>query len=136
MSMTEPRTGKQQFEALFRKVHRDAFHNGLEELKKEGIIRQDSELLTAINTSRSAFRRFIRGCHYGFDRAQKEIANTVAEYEIQVKQLTAELKDARRKRSKEMECNTLNLQMPSLHISSSKSLGCLEGCRLRMKSIE
>jgi len=56
-----------QFEKTFRDLHWRVFHNGIDALKKEGIIRLDSELLATIKRSSSAFRRFIRGCHYGFD---------------------------------------------------------------------
>jgi hypothetical protein len=43
-------------------------------------------------------RRFIRGCHYGWDRAQKEIARRVIELESQIIEARSELKELRRRR--------------------------------------
>lgn len=96
-----------QFEKTVRDLHRHVFHDGIDALKKEGIIRLDSELLTTIKTSSSAFRRFIRGCHYGFDLAQKGIGRAVCEREIRIRQLTSQLKSARRTRDKSVESNIL-----------------------------
>jgi hypothetical protein len=96
-----------QFEKTFRDLHWRVFHNGIDALKKEGIIRLDSELLATIKRSSSAFRRFIRGCHYGFELAQKGIGRVVCEREIRIRQLTSELKSARRVRDKSVESDIL-----------------------------
>lgn len=96
-----------RFEGIVRHLYWHVFHAGIDSLKQEGLIRSDSELFGTIENSASAFRRFIRGCHYGFDVAQKGIGRLVCECELEVRRLTRELKAARRQRDKNSEGNIL-----------------------------
>lgn len=88
---------RQEFEALVLKLDWQIFNFGIDELKKAEIIREDAELLPAINKSHSVMRRFVRGCHYGFEVAQRTISETVIQYECQIRLLLTELRQARRK---------------------------------------
>jgi hypothetical protein len=64
--------------------------NGIWELERKGY------RLTDIQHNRSVMRTFIRGCHYGYDLAQRQIAELVIESEDAVSDLTKRLKELRR----------------------------------------
>jgi putative SOS response-associated peptidase YedK len=61
----------------------------------------DDEECCRSDANSSAFRRFIRGCHYGWDVAQHKISNLVIDYEQQVRKLKKELRESLRNRDKE-----------------------------------
>jgi hypothetical protein len=100
-------TGPEPFEQTVRELHRYVFHGGIDALKQHGIIHRDEELLTKLEESPSVMRRFIRGCHYGFDLAQRQIGSLVIDREVQIRALTRQLKQQRRDRNKQGEVMTI-----------------------------
>jgi hypothetical protein len=102
-----------EFEAKLRTFHRQVFHGGLDALRQEGILRRDEDLLDLLDGSSSVMRRFIRGCHYGFDLAQRGIGSSVIDLETQIRSLTKQLKENRRVRDKKAELQTI-IEMTSL----------------------
>jgi hypothetical protein len=69
-----------------------AHTSGIWELEKKGFRLED------IAHSPSANRVFLRGCHYGYDLAQRRIGALVIEIELAINERTQELKTLRRAR--------------------------------------
>src|SRR2546426_2402891 len=67
--------GLDAFEPLLRKLHTLAFKGGIEALASRGLTMKD------IERDQAAHSRFIRGCHQGYDRAQRGIALALIECE-------------------------------------------------------
>jgi hypothetical protein len=81
------------FEPVLKRCMALAHTTGLQAL--EGVGRK----LADIGTSRGAYRRFIRGCHYGYDSAQRQIGALVIDLEEKILANETELKALRRQRS-------------------------------------
>jgi len=67
--------GLDPFEPLLRKLHTLAFTGGIEALASRGLTMKD------IERDEAARRRFLRGCHQGYDRAQQQVAAALIEFE-------------------------------------------------------
>lgn len=80
------------FEPLLRKIHTLAFTGGIDALASRGLTMKD------IEHDESARKRFIRGCHYGYDRAQQQIASAVIGIENARRSLAAEIRQLRSSR--------------------------------------
>jgi hypothetical protein len=80
------------FEPILNRLYELARRNGILELEKKGYGQADFE------SNPSVRRQFLRACHYGYDVAQRKIAQLVIEMEGDRRQLTTELKELRRKR--------------------------------------
>lgn len=81
------------FEPVLKRCVALAHTTGLRAL--EGVGRN----LDEIRTNRGAYRRFIRGCHYGYDSAQRQIGALVIDLEEEILANEAELKALRRQRN-------------------------------------
>src|SRR5438034_4910132 len=71
------------FEPQLRRITETAFTGGLDALAQAGRSVKD------IEHDLAAYRRFIRGCHYGFGLAQSHIANAVIDLESRIRAATA-----------------------------------------------
>jgi hypothetical protein len=71
------------FEGQLTRITETAFTGGLEALSQAG------RSITDIDGDMSAYREFIRGCHYGFGLAQSHIAEAVVELELRIRQVSA-----------------------------------------------
>lgn len=71
----------ERFDPLLDHVVDTAHTSGLQALAKVGLTLQD------IKSSPSAHRRFLRGCHYGFDLAQRHVTTAVIDLEGKAKSL-------------------------------------------------
>jgi hypothetical protein len=71
------------FEPQLRRITETAFTGGLDALAQTGRSVKD------IEHDLAAYRRFIRGCHYGFGLAQSHIADAVIDLENRVRAATA-----------------------------------------------
>jgi hypothetical protein len=89
------------FEQTLDKLYLQVFEGGIEALQKEGIISDPSTVKDITNRRGIGFRRFIRGCHYGWDLAQRRISELVIEYHNRVRELNASLKVDRKNRNRE-----------------------------------
>jgi len=94
------------FEPILGQLCSLVFEQGIAALQKAALLRDPKDLISVIDANASAFRRFIRGCHYGWDLAQHKISDLVIDYEQQVRKLKQELKESLRNRDREaMEKN-------------------------------
>jgi len=84
--------GLDAFEPLLRKLHTFAFTGGIEALASRGLTLKD------IERDQAAHGRFIRGCHQGYDRAQRGIAGALIEWEEARRAAAALLSEHRRNR--------------------------------------
>jgi hypothetical protein len=84
--------GLDPFEPLLRKLHTFAFTGGIEALASRGLTMKD------IERDQAAHGRFIRGCHQGYDRAQRGIAGALIEWEQARRTADALLREHRRNR--------------------------------------
>ena len=84
--------GLAAFETLLRKLHTCAFTGGIEALASRGLTMKD------IERDQAAHARFIRGCHQGYDRAQRGIAAALIEWEQTRRDAAALLSEHRRNR--------------------------------------
>src|SRR5438445_596632 len=84
--------GLDAFEPLLRKLHTFGFTGGIETLASRGLTMAD------IERDQAAHSRFIRGCHQGDDRAQRDIARALIEWE-QARRAAAALVNQRRQGS-------------------------------------
>lgn len=75
------------FEPLLDAVMTIAHTGGLQALAQAGLRLED------IKTSPSAHRRFLRGCHYGFDLAQRHVTKAVIDLEQKARSLGGEARD-------------------------------------------
>jgi hypothetical protein len=89
------------FEPILRQLETLVFEQGIEALQKADLLRDPKELTSVIDGNASAFRRFIRGCHYGWDLAQRKICELVIDYELQIRKMKQELKQSLRNRNRE-----------------------------------
>jgi hypothetical protein len=80
------------FAPVLRGVVRTAFTGGLQALAGIG------RTIEAIKTDGSARSRFLRGCHYGYDKAQQRIAWLVVDLQHRIDVSKAELAQLRRDR--------------------------------------
>jgi hypothetical protein len=88
------------FEPILKRICTLVFEQGIEALQKAALLRDPKDLISVIDANASAFRRFIRGCHYGWDLAQHKICELIIDYEQQVRKLRQELKESLRNRNK------------------------------------
>jgi len=77
------------FSPLLESVLSTAFTTGLDRLRSDGFKMED------IKTNERARRRFMHACHYGYDKAQKRIANEVLALQDQIGFAKRELKRLR-----------------------------------------
>src|SRR5205814_1477155 len=84
--------GLDDFEPLLRKLHTFAFTTGIETLAARGLTMKD------IERDRAAHSRFIRGCHQGYDRAQRGIAKALIEWQQERRTAAALVSEHRRNR--------------------------------------
>ncbi len=91
----------ENFDSQLRAVHYTLFNHGLDALREHGLIRADREIASVLKSNKSAQRRFLRGCHYGFDAAQRAIGKLVIGYERKKRVLQEEIKTYRRARDSE-----------------------------------
>lgn len=87
------------FEPILNELHRLVFEGGIEALQKAGLLSNPEDLMSVINDA-SASRRFLRGCHYGWDLAQRKISGMVIEYENEIRHLKQEMKTKLRERDR------------------------------------
>src|SRR6266446_3442027 len=87
------------FEPVLRHLDRLVFEGGIEALQKVGALGNSQELLSVIKIDPSLNRRFLRGCHYGWNEAQGKIGKLVIQYEDEIRQLRPRLREERRKRN-------------------------------------
>lgn len=74
--------GLEGFEPLLNHVVDIAHTSGIQALSQVGLRLED------IKTSPSTHRRFLRGCHYGFDLAQRHVTKAVIDLEEKARSLT------------------------------------------------
>lgn len=89
------------FEPILKRLCTLVFEQGIEALQKADLLRNPKDLNSVIDGNASASRRFIRGCHYGWDLAQHKICALVIDCEQQARRLRQELKENLRNRNKE-----------------------------------
>ncbi len=70
--------------------------------------------MTNIETNDSARRRFLRGCHYGYDKAQQRIGDLAIEIETRLRAGHAELSELRRRRD---ERSVAVIQRQRVHLN-------------------
>lgn len=80
----------EDFEPILARLLETAFTHGIRALNSAGMN------LERVSGDKAAFRRFVRGCHYGYDLAQREIANRVIRTEAQIVAAEEELRELRR----------------------------------------
>lgn len=80
------------FETLLRKVMFLAFEAGKHTLEGHGFRVPD------IRGDERAYRKFIRACHYGYDKAQELIGQSAIDYEVSARTAEAEARAARSRR--------------------------------------
>lgn len=85
----------EDFEPMIRKLCKLAFTSGERVLESEGI------MLETLKTDPSARRRFIRGCHYGYDLAQRQAGRIIVELEEKIRSAEEDIKRARRNRERD-----------------------------------
>lgn len=78
--------GLEGFEPLLDRVLDIAHTSGIQALAQAGLRLDD------IKTRPSAHRRFLRGCHYGFDLAQRRVTTAVIDLEEKARSLTGRLR--------------------------------------------
>jgi hypothetical protein len=59
-------------------------------------MRENGLTLETVHASQKTSRELLRKCHYGFDLAQRQAAKLVADYEMRLRELNENLKEARR----------------------------------------
>lgn len=89
------------FEPILRQLWTLVFEKGIEALQNANLLRDPKDLLSVIEANASANRRLIRGCHYGWDLAQRKICELVIDYELDIRKLKQELKESLRNRNRE-----------------------------------
>lgn len=87
------------FEPILDGLHRLVFEGGIEALQKADLLRDPEDLMSVIDDA-SANRRFLRGCHYGWELAQRKISALVIEYENEIRRLKQEMKAKLRERDR------------------------------------
>jgi hypothetical protein len=55
------------FEPILGQLCSLVFEQGIAALQKAALLRDPKDLISVIDANASTFRRFIRGCHYGWD---------------------------------------------------------------------
>ena len=83
------------FEPVLRHQFQVAHNGGLSELEKKGYRFRDVSELRHLLLNPAAFRHFIRGCHYGYDRAQRQVGDLVIDLETQIRDAADELRKFR-----------------------------------------
>ena len=89
------------FDGVLKPLHRLVFQGGIEALRNAGLLGDPSDLIKVISNDPAAFRRFIRGCHYSWDLAQRGISKLIIEYEMYGRKVREAMKESLRKRDKE-----------------------------------
>lgn len=84
------------FEPFLREVHQIAFTTGLKAIESKGYKFEDLE------QNETCKKVFIRGCHYGYDKAQQRIGVKVIALEESIKAEENQLKELRRTRNKQI----------------------------------
>ena len=111
------------FEPLLDSLYPLVFEAGIEALQREGLLNKPEDLIPVIKRSVAAYRRFIRGCHYGWDLAQRRMVEHVIDNHGQILHIREALKADLRKR---------NLQ----EISHKKDLiACLEARQIVLRRL-
>ncbi|MDH5668673.1 MAG: hypothetical protein OEY86_11730 [Nitrospira sp.] len=85
--------GLEPFEASLRHLLETAFNSGVKAIESKGYRFED------IQRDRTAMSVFIRGCHYGYDRAQTRVGAAVIALEKQIREKKEQLKEFRRLRN-------------------------------------
>jgi hypothetical protein len=57
------------FEPIVQSLYPLVFEYGIAALQKAGQLGKPEDLISVIKENASTFRRFLRGCHYGWDLA-------------------------------------------------------------------
>jgi hypothetical protein len=78
------------FEPVLDRLARTAHSTGAQYMRENGLT------LETVHQNQKTSRDFFRKCHYGFDLAQRQAAKLVVEYEVRLRELRKELKEARR----------------------------------------
>lgn len=89
------------FEPILDFLHPLVFEYGIAALQKAGDLTNPTDVPQVIERSTGAHRRFIRGCHYGWELAQRRIAELVVSYEEELRKLRDTLKSALRRRDRD-----------------------------------
>jgi len=113
----------ERFEPILQGLMPLVFEAGIHALQKAGVLGDPRSLTKVIAGDRSAYRRFIRGCHYGWDLAQRKIALLLVEYSERVRDLTIEIK--------------VDLRARNLEQAKKKRdvISCLEGRQLVLRRL-
>src|SRR5205823_4452382 len=87
-------------EPALERNYRLVFEGGMDALQKAGLLNRQQTVVEVIRDNPAAFRRFVRGCHYAWDLAQRDIAQLVIEHEQRARLLRKQLKIDLRNRNK------------------------------------
>ena len=94
------------FEQSLRQLTEIAFNSGVKAIESRGFRLEDTK------QDETAMRVFIRGCHYGYDKAQEQIGAAVIALEENIKVAKSQIKELRRSRTegvneilRESECS-------------------------------
>jgi hypothetical protein len=82
--------GLEPFEQSLRQLVEIAFNGGIKALESKGFRIED------IRSNTTAMSVFIRGCHYGYDKVQVKVGNSVIALEKQIREKNHQLKELRR----------------------------------------
>src|ERR1700722_14211152 len=91
--------GIEKFEPTLQGLMPLVFEAGISALQKSGQVSAPKDVIKVIEKDRAAYRRFIRGCHYGWDLAQRKIAALLIEYAKRNRVLASEVKTDLRSRN-------------------------------------
>jgi hypothetical protein len=83
------------FEPILKTITDIAFTSGIKALSSVGYKVDETK------HNPQAMRRFIRGCHYGYDNAQQRTANVILGLDDRFRSVEEELKQKRRERGKD-----------------------------------
>lgn len=89
------------FEPVLERIYRLVFEGGIDALQRAGLASSGESVLSVIQQSDGARRRFMKGCHYGWDLAQRRIADLVIESELEIRRMRKDLKASLRNRNKQ-----------------------------------
>jgi hypothetical protein len=84
--------GLESFEQSLRQLVEIAFNSGIKALESKGFAYED------IRRNTTAMSVFIRGCHYGYDKAQSRIGASVIALQKQIREKDQQLRQFRRLR--------------------------------------
>ena len=79
------------FEPIIKQLWPLVFESGTQALQKAKLLGGSKDVTRAIDSGPAAFRRFIRGCHYGWDLAQGRLSKLVLAHRLKVIELRTAL---------------------------------------------